>query len=207
MATVMMAGGSVTAAVHRRKPNSARWAAATATSESTAKEDPPEPPFDPAKQPGVTLPLMYFDPAGFAKVGDKEGFYNLRTAELKHGRVAMMAALGSVVQHWIRFPGFDTIPNGVKAVISPPGTYGLAALVLACGAMELIVWKQDPEKEPGDFGDPLGVGQYYEEWRNRELNNGRMGMVAILAIISADLVTGKDGIDQIWQPLSNLPVE
>ena len=29
--------------------------------------------------------------------------------------------------------------------------------------MELAVWTEDPSKEPGNFGDPLGLGQYDEE--------------------------------------------
>ena len=35
---------------------------------------------------------------------------------------------------------------------------------------------QDPNKEAGDFGDPLGLGQYNEEFRNKEINNGRFAM-------------------------------
>ena len=27
--------------------------------------------------------------------------------------------------------------------------------------------RQDPNKEAGDFGDPLGLGQYNEEFRNK----------------------------------------
>ena len=54
---------------------------------------PPEPSFDPANEVGVTEPFGYFDPAGFCKKGDKAGFRNLRAAEIKHGRVAMMAAV------------------------------------------------------------------------------------------------------------------
>ena len=30
-------------------------------------------------------------------------------------------------------------------------------------------WK-DPNKEAGDFGDPAGLGQYNEEFRNKEPN-------------------------------------
>ncbi|CAK9023549.1 unnamed protein product [Durusdinium trenchii] len=136
-------------------------------------------------------PLGFFDPAGFSKVGDKENFQNLRAAEIKHGRVAMMAALGAVVQHYVKFPGFESVPAGIGAVTTPPGTYGFAALLLLSGAMELAVWTQDPNKEAGDFGDPLGLGQYNEEFRNKELNNGRFAMFAALGIISADLLTGK----------------
>lgn len=171
------------------------------------KGSPPGAPFDPSKQPGVTLPLMYFDPAGFCKVGDKEGFRDLRAKELKHGRVAMFAALGAVVQHWARFPGFNDVPNGLEAVITPPGTFGLLAVVAAAGFVETQVWVQSAEREPGDFGDPAGIGQYYEEWKNRELNNGRMAMLSIMGILAAELATGRDSIEQIWQPLGNLPVE
>merc|ERR1719277_2594812 len=162
-----------------------------------AKEaPPPPPPFDPAKQIGAMDPLGYFDPAGFSKVGDKEGFANLRVAELKHGRVAMMAALGGVVQHYIKFPGFDSVPAGIGAVTTAPGTYGFAALFVLSGALELAVWTQDPKKEPGNFGDPLGLGMYDEDMRSKEINNGRFAMFAALGIVSADLLTGKDAIQQ-----------
>eukprot|EP00929_Paragymnodinium_shiwhaense_P018469 TRINITY_DN1291_c0_g2_i1.p1 TRINITY_DN1291_c0_g2~~TRINITY_DN1291_c0_g2_i1.p1 ORF type:complete len:293 (-),score=83.51 TRINITY_DN1291_c0_g2_i1:189-1001(-) len=181
--------------------------AATVAPRKAAQEQEAPPPFDPAKQVGVTLPLMYFDPAGFSKVGDREGFYNLRCAELKHGRVAMMASLGMVAQHFLKLPGFGDVPAGAQAAITPPGTFGLVLVAAAAGAVETQLWAQDPSKEPGDFGDPAGIGQYYLEWRNRELNNGRFAMIAFFAIVIAELASGKDGVDQIWTPLSNLPVE
>ncbi|CAE7296562.1 FCPA [Symbiodinium necroappetens] len=142
-----------------------------------------EPPFDPKKEPGVTLPLFYFDPLGFAKEGDREGFYQLRSAELKHGRVAMIASLGMVFQHWFRLPGFEDVPSGIQAAITPPGTFGLLAIVALGGALEFTIFKQDPEMDPGDFGDPAGFGQTYTEWKDRELNNCRMGMVSFLGIV------------------------
>merc|ERR1719188_2372038 len=52
------------------------------------------PPFEPAEQVGAMAPLGYFDPLGFTKTGDEEGFRKMREAELKHGRVAMMASVG-----------------------------------------------------------------------------------------------------------------
>merc|ERR1712039_295766 len=166
---------------------------------ATPTEDaapPPPPPFDPSTQLGAMEPLGFFDPAGFSKVGDEEGFRNLRTAELKHGRVAMMAALGFVAQQYIKFPGFEGVPAGVGALTTPPGTYGFVALFLLAGALELAVWTQDPKKEPGNFGDPLGLGMYDEDMRNKEINNGRFAMFAALGIIAADLATGKDAMQQ-----------
>jgi len=153
--------------------------------------------FDPSKQVGVTAPFAYFDPAGFSKVGDEEGFRNLQASEIKHGRVAMMAAVGAVAQHFIKFPGFGDVPAGLQAVTTAPGTYGFAALFVLSGALELTAWSQSPAKEPGNFGDPLGLRQYTTDMREREINNGRMAMFATIGIIAAELLTGKDGIQQL----------
>ena len=171
------------------------WALYTASPLRAAGDVPP-PPFNPATQVGALAPLDFFDPAGFSKVGDKDGFRNLRASELKHGRVAMMAALGGVVQHYVKFPGFESVPSGITAVTTAPGTYGFVALFLISGALELALWTQDPNKDGGDFGDPLGLGQYNEEMRNREINNGRFAMFAAIGIIAAELLSGKDAVQQ-----------
>merc|ERR1719150_693644 len=156
----------------------------------------PKPSFDPAVQIGAMPPLGYFDPAGFCKKGDESGFRTFRAAEIKHGRVAMMAAVGAVVQHYVKFPGFEAVPSGLSAVTTAPGSYGMIALFLVSGALELALWTEDPSKEPGNFGDPAGLSQYTEEMRQRELNNGRFAMFAAIGIISAELLTGKDAVEQ-----------
>jgi len=169
------------------------------TARKAAAKAPSPPPFNPSKQLGAMAPLGFFDPAGFSKVGDESGFRNLRAAELKHGRVAMMAALGFVAQQSIKFPGFDSVPAGWQAVTTAPGTYGFVALFLASGALELAVWTQDEKKEPGNFGDPVGLSNifgYGEDIRAKELNNGRFAMFAAIGILAAELLTGKVGIQQ-----------
>merc|ERR1719198_1529495 len=155
------------------------------------------PSFDPAMQVGAMAPLGFFDPLGFSKKGDESGFRNLRAAEIKHGRVAMMAALGAVVQHYVKFPGFESVPTGLAASISPPGSYGFVALFTVAGILELSVWTEDGSKEPGNFGDPVGFNMYSEDMRNKELNNGRAAMFAAIGIIAAELLTGKDGVEQL----------
>jgi len=191
LALVGAAGLAATAGVGGRRLTAARGA------EAEPKAPPPPPPFDPAKQIGAMAPVGFFDPLGFSKVGDEEGFRNLRAAELKHGRVAMMAAVGAVAQHYIKFPGFEAVPSGLAAVAAPPGTYGFVALFALAGALELFVWTQDPAKEVGDFGDPVGLGMYDEDMRTKEINNGRFAMFAAFGIIAAELLTGKDGIQQL----------
>jgi light-harvesting complex I chlorophyll a/b binding protein 1 len=177
----------------------------TARKAAEAVEAPTPPPFDPAVQVGAMAPLGYFDPLGFSKVGDKEGFRKLRSAEIKHGRVAMMAAVGAVVQHFVQFPGFENVPKGLGALTSLPGQVGFAMLFAVSGALEILVWKDSDDKEPGDFGNPFSLekdpqtGQSVPigaDPRNRELNNGRMAMFSILGIMVAELATGKDAIEQ-----------
>jgi len=169
--------------------------------EAEIEAPPPPPPFNPADEVGVTAPLGFFDPLGFSKVGDEEGFRNLRLAEIKHARVAMMAAVGAVFQCLVQFPGFQNVPKGIGAVTSGNGTIGFAALFLISGALELVFWKQDPNKQVGDFGNPLQPGGadlgYNTDMRNFELNNGRFSMFAAIGIIAAEIVSGKTAVAQL----------
>jgi light-harvesting complex I chlorophyll a/b binding protein 1 len=182
----------------------ARMATATLDAQVPEEEGSP-PPFDPAQQIGATYPLGFFDPVGFCKVGDEETFRNMRNAELKHGRVAMMASVGTLVQCGLQFPGFEKVPRGLGALSTEPGLYGFVALVLVSGALELTIWKDDPAKGVygiGDYGNPaqLGMGEpmgLSDDMKNRELNNGRAAMFATLGIIAAELATGKNAWEQL----------
>merc|ERR1711953_751452 len=138
----------VAAGVGRKRQTMQRTACAAAPETTPPPPPPPPPPFNPSKQVGAMAPLGFFDPLGFAKVGDKEVFNNLRAAEIKHGRVAMMAALGAVVQHYVKFPGFEKVPAGFSAVLTAPGSYGFIALLAVSAGLELAVWVQDPAKAP-----------------------------------------------------------
>ena len=73
---------------------------------------------------GVQPPLGFWDPAGLSADGDAREFYRRRVVEIKHGRVAMLACTGYIVQQFVRFPGylspssdlqFSDIPNGLAA--------------------------------------------------------------------------------------------
>jgi len=180
---------------------------ASATAEPTIaadennRESPPAP-FNPADQFGVTQ-LGYFDPLGFCKVGDEKAFRQMRVAELKHGRVAMLASVGLLVQHYLQVPGLSTAPKGIGAVMNSPG--GVLALLVFSGVIEAINWNLDWKEAPsnpvskiGDYGNPWQVyPKNMDSMKNRELNNGRAAMVATLGILVAELATGKDGAQQL----------
>ncbi|KAG5191790.1 light harvesting complex protein [Tribonema minus] len=142
-----------------------------------------------------------WDPAGFAK--DDAALYKYREVELKHGRVAMLATLGVLVQSFVTLPD-PVFANGAKPqtaawelVTSRPEA--LAQIFLACGAIELLVLKQDPEKPAGD----LGFGAYpdteeeFETLQLKELKNGRLAMMAIVGMFVQEKLTGQGPIEQI----------
>mgnify|MGYP002803411346 FL=1 len=158
--------------------------------------------FEPSEEViGITDPLGYFDPLGFCKQGDFEGFRFKRAAELKHGRVAMLASVGLVTQHYVRLPGFDMAgtdwASQFNTIVTIPALYQFTVLLIVVLFLELSIWAQEEDREPGDFGDPLGLGMYSTEMRNRELNNGRFAMFATVGIIAAQNYSGKDAIEQL----------
>jgi hypothetical protein len=169
--------------------------AATAVVADEEAMPPPPPPFQPFEQLGAVEPLGFFDPLSFTAVGDEKGFNKLRAAEIKHGRVAMMASIGLVGQHFIKFPGFEATPAGLDAMGTGEGVIGFAVLFVVSGVLELA-WREKDGANPGDFGDPLGIKMYNDEMRTKEISNGRMAMISVMGILMAELASGKDAIQQ-----------
>ncbi|CAJ1386672.1 unnamed protein product [Effrenium voratum] len=163
-------------------------------------EDVP-PLFQPSEQFGATEPLGFFDPLGFTAVGDERGFRKLQVSEIKHGRVAMMASIGLVGQHFLKLPGFEQSPAGFSVMGRGEGVLGFFGIFLLCGLLELA-WREEPgsDREPGNYGDPFGVNMYNDEMRMKELNNGRMAMISVLGIFAAEIATGKDAMQQFGLP-------
>jgi hypothetical protein len=130
-------------------------------------------------EPGVIAPTGFWDPLGLAKDIDATTFTKYRTAELKHGRVAMLAVIGYLAAESFRFPGaidldgttFASLPNGVDALkaINPFGWFQIGASI---GFWEVFGWKQVEGSTPGDFGytnQPIPAGKEYE-YKTKELH-------------------------------------
>jgi len=151
--------------------------------------------FSKEKQLGAQDPLGFFDPLGFCE--NEEKFKDFRAKELKHGRLAMMGALGMLTQSVVQVPGMEGVPKGVDAALVGNGQVGLIATLAIIAGLEAAVFVQDPAKEPGNFGNPLPWwSDYSDEMRARELNNGRIAMFSAIGIIASGLYTGKPAIEQ-----------
>jgi hypothetical protein len=214
-------------------PTSRSAAPALRMSDETI-ETPSSPPEEP--QMSQSLPFMArpaaldgsmagdagFDPLGFAKNNDDLMKY--REAEIKHSRLAMLAAAG-----WPLSELFDkkiAIVLGLTPVVDAteraPSLFngGLGkispiywAVVLAAGAaIDLYGIKQAGSKTgytPGDLGfDPLGVFPKDPEGKKRmelaEIKNGRLAMIAITAFAFQELVSQTGVINEtplFFQPI------
>merc|ERR1719181_2317059 len=122
--------------------------------------------------PGITGPLDFFDPAGFcSQEGVTEGkvrFY--REVELKHCRVAMLAAVGFPVAEQFHplFGGSIDVPSYLAFQQTPLQTFW-PAVVFAIAVLEVNSifafenpnvegWAIRKEHLPGDYSfDPLGL--------------------------------------------------
>lgn len=147
-----------------------------------------------------------FDPLGFSK--DKPSLLQYREAEVKHARLAMLAAVGwpmselfnkklaaafnlpAIIDETNRAP---SIPNGGLGKISP---VFWVACILAASLIEIYGLSRTKKANylPGDLGfDPLGLyprdaaGQRYMQLA--EIRNGRLAMVAITSFAIQEYIT------------------
>lgn len=152
---------------------------------------------------GVSAPLGFFDPLGFSKSSEKD-FMKYRESELKHGRVAMLAVFGWLTQE--RFhPLYDGKLSGnpLKAAFEVP-PFAYLQIILFAGFLEWV-FNYSAKKEGYAPGDYYGITARISEkdseawvgFQTRELNNGRLAMIAIIGEIAHAYITGKGALEQI----------
>ena len=154
---------------------------------------------------GITAPMGYFDPLGLSKNKDDATMQHYREAELKHGRVAMAACLGWYITSAGVHPAFNSelSSNPLEAAAQLP-MVGWVQWFLGCGVIEFVAQKikERPGYKPGDL---LGAAYWVDDsdagwvdYQNKEINNGRLAMVAFMGIYVQDLFYGNYG-DMIFR--------
>ena len=158
--------------------------------------------------PGNSLPIKSFDPLNLANWGSEETFQWFRCAEIKNGRVAMVATTGYIVQAaGFHFPGqlssdvsfeqlssmkpFDAwaeVPAAGKAQIL--ATIFIAEWISETQGTHYMKGGQFPTMvfPPIDFSNVSDATM--QRKRTSEINNGRLAMIAIMSFIAANAVPG-----------------
>ena len=65
----------------------------------------------------------------------------------KHGRLAMMGALGMLTQSLVQLPGFEGVPKDVSACTVGAGQTGFLITIAIIAVLEATVFVQDDSKE------------------------------------------------------------
>jgi len=185
----------------------------------------------PESMAGVTAPLGFWDPIGYTKQGAYPNYASegrvrfLREAELKNGRVAMLAALGFVVaeQYPVFFHGSFNGPSiktwteiglqgnfwpGVILCLAIPELLSLSNFndPLRTKEVNSVLWRTHrTEQEPGSYlnFDPLGLKPKdpakLKVMQDKEINNGRLAMIGIAGMVAQELVNGQKIVDTLQQ--------
>jgi hypothetical protein len=187
---VAIAGSASAFLAPQSKTSSVVFAKKASTPDAPAKS--PSLPFAdfPSQLVGVELAgNQGFDPAGFA-ASSEASVARYAAIELKHGRFAMLAMLGIVVQEFVQLNEFFPSKNFLEALGTAPQA-GLWQIVLAISAHEILKGNYQGER-PGDFGfDPfnLSKGEYNEKYALAEVKHGRLAMMGFLGCLIQQLLS------------------
>lgn len=161
-----------------------------------------------------------FDPFGFAnsisegKNGAPSTFTWYREAEIVHGRVSMLAVVGSFFPAYWHFPTNGIYPEGsfselnqIKALYTVPSE-AIGQIVLAIAAVEAFRTQRTlvGNKAPGDLG--LGQGGWnpfnfkytdeeYFEKQVQETKHGRLAMLAAAGLLFQNANSGVGITEQL----------
>jgi hypothetical protein len=172
--------------------------------------------------PGSLDPVGLFDPLGFAEKADEATLKRYREAELTHGRVAMLAAVGFLVGEKVEGSSFLFDAQVSGPAISHLGqvpTIFWVLLTISIGAAESkranTGWVE-PENVPvgkagllrdtyvpGDLSfDPLRLKpedpEEFFAMQTKELQNGRLAMLAAAGFMAQELVDGKGILEHFF---------
>jgi len=175
---------------------------------------------------GALAPLGFWDPLGISTNVPAGRLLFYREVELKHGRICMLASLGILIAEQFHplFGGDIDVPAYVAWQAIPISAFWVAlSAVIAIPEVgfsiptfntptdggeyiDAYTFTMKTDRIPGDLGwDPLGLKpsdpQELLELQNKEINNGRLAMIATAGIIVQELVNGQKISDTLSEKL------
>jgi hypothetical protein len=174
---------------------------------------------------GVTAPFPdVFDPANLLETASVADVRRWREAELTHGRVSMLAALGFVIGEQLEdFPAFMNFDGNITGPainqfqqVQQGFWEPLLIVIGICESYRVAVGWANPEGagfntlkpdyEMGSLGfDPLGFApknpQELKALRTKELNNGRLAMIAIAGFVTQEFVNKTEIFEHLFKSL------
>jgi len=157
--------------------------------------------------PGAPDEPVVWDPFNFCELykisGNNPDVAWLREAELKHGRMSMMAVFGIIVQEGgVRDPYWAPVDANWATAPSQCPALAWGSLIAFIGLVEgkyaeglYDLWNgQTDKRTPGDYGwgksflsdDPVAA----DKMRLKELKNGRLAMIAFAGIAANHFIPG-----------------
>ena len=171
--------------------------------------------------PGAIAPTGLFDPLGFLEKADDATALRYREAEVTHGRVSMLAVIGFLVGEKVEGSSFlfDSQISGpaITHFFQVPYFFW-TFLVTLIGTLEVNraqlafvspaelgpdeAGKMREDHYPGDIGfDPLGLKpddpEEFDIMATKELQHGRLAMLAAAGFLAQEAVDGKGILDHL----------
>lgn len=145
----------------------------------------------PAALDGSMVGDFGFDPLGFTNTIGNMNY--VRAAELKHGRVSMLAVVGFILQQYvhIRLDQADPLKTVTELGFGPN-----LQILSFIGVIELATWDKTFGDSAGDLGfDPLKLSKgkseaQMEDLQLKEIKNGRLAMIGIMGLLAQNIATG-----------------
>ena len=146
---------------------------------------------------GAQPPLGFWDPLNLLADADQERFDRLRTVEVKHGRISMLAILGHLTTTGgVHLPGeiafgtkFSDVDNGLAGLFGPNAMpqQGLCQLIIFIGAIDLAFTNYAKPEVEAACEARMDSANWSDAKKNSkraiELNNGRAAQMGILALM------------------------
>lgn len=142
---------------------------------------------------------VYFDPLNLAT---DINFSRLREAELKHGRVAMLSVLATLISWDGRAQVLEAKSPPLLSLLQEYTPTAYLKFIIACGVLETFVLVQvNAQDMPGDYGvGYFGVRDKGQNERSleSELENGRLAMLVMLFYLFQDLQLNASLYQRAW---------